>query len=172
MDLFSHACPCCDSNEVNIHCRYDTQNHGKRIIYCCQKCDVYFSESFATPMAGLRTPLSRITQILKARSEGMGLNATARTFEVSKKSVIDWEHRLGGLKATLVIYSLIHRFIHQVIEGDELYTKVAENMAASDSEGWTIVLMEQVSRFLWELQCGRKDKQFFTVVAAFFTYST
>lgn len=162
MDLSSHACPCCNCNEVKIHCRYTTQNHGTRIIYCCKKCDVYFSESFATPIAGLRTPLSRITQILKARSEGMGLNATARTFGVSKKSVIDWEWRLGRLKSTLMIYSLMHTFIHQVIEGDELYTKVAQNRTASESEGWTIVLMERASRFLWELQCGRKDKQLFT----------
>jgi transposase-like protein/IS1 family transposase len=162
MDLFSHACPCCNCNEVNIHCRYTTQNHGTRIIYCCQECEVYFSESFATPIARLRTPLSRITQILKARSEGMGLNATARTFGVSKKSVIDWEWRLGGLKSTLMIYSLMHRFIDQVIEGDELYTKVARNTDASESEGWTIVLMERASRFLWELQCGRKDRRLFT----------
>jgi hypothetical protein len=92
----------------------------------------------------------------------MGLNATARTFGVSKKSVIDWEWRLGRLKSTLMIYSLMHTFIHQVIEGDELYTKVAQNRTASESEGWTIVLMERASRFLWELQCGRKDKQLFT----------
>ncbi len=35
------------------------------------------------------------------------------------------------------------------------------NTAASDSEGWTRVLMERGSRFLWELACGRKDQQLF-----------
>jgi hypothetical protein len=50
-----------------------------------------------------------------------------------------------------------------VIEGDELYTKVHHNTAASDSQGWTIVLMERSSRFLWELNCGNKDEQLFTV---------
>lgn len=139
-----------------------TQNHGSRIIYRCAECDVYFSESFATPIAGLRTPLSRIIEILKARSEGLGLNATARTFGVSKKSVINWEWRLAGLKPTMMLYSLLDKFIHQVIEGDEVYTKVAENVPASESQGWTIVLMERGSRFLWELHCGRKDQQLFT----------
>jgi IS1 family transposase len=91
----------------------------------------------------------------------MGLNATARTFNVSKKSVIDWEWRLADLKPTFMLYSLLHEFIHQVIEGDELYTKVAENRPASESEGWTIVLMARASRFLWELQCGPKDEQLF-----------
>jgi hypothetical protein len=112
-------------------------------------------------MAGLKTPLSRIIQVLTARSEGMGLNATARTFKVSKKSVIDWEWRLSDLKPTMLLYSLLHQFISQVIEADELYTKVAKNTAAWDSEGWTIVLMERGSRFLWELNCGPKDQQLF-----------
>lgn len=91
----------------------------------------------------------------------MSLNATARTHNVSKKSVIDWERRLGGLKPTLMLYSLLHQFIHQEIEGDELYTKVDKNKPPLDSQGWTIVLMERGSRFLWELHCGRKDQQLF-----------
>jgi hypothetical protein len=112
-------------------------------------------------MAGLTTPLSRIITILKARSEGMSLNATARTHSVSKNSIIDWERRLAGLKPTLMLYALLHQFIHQEIEGDELYTKVDQNKPPSDSQGWTIVLMERGSRFLWELHCGRKDQQLF-----------
>ena len=47
------------------------------------------------------------------------------------------------------------------IEGDELYTKVEKKVPPSDSEGWTIVLMERASRFLWELHCGRKNQQLF-----------
>ena len=91
----------------------------------------------------------------------MGLNATARTFNVSKKSVIDWEWRLADLKPSLKLYALLNEFISQVIEGDELYTKVNKNVPASESEGWTIVLMERGSRFLWELECGPKDEQLF-----------
>ncbi len=75
--------------------------------------------------------------------------------------MIDWERRLAALKPTLMLYALLHEFIHQEIEGDELYTKVYKNKAPSLSEGWTIVLMERGSRFLWELHCGRKDQQLF-----------
>ena len=161
MDLFSYPCPGCTSNDVHPHTRYTTQTHGMRTIYHCRSCDIYYSETFATPIAGLTTPLSRIIEILKARSEGMSLNATARTFSVSKKSVIAWERRLAELKPTLMLYSILHEFIHQEIEGDELYTKVDKNVPPSVSEGWTIVLMERGSRFLWELSCGRKDRQLF-----------
>lgn len=161
MTLFSYPCPNCASEEVSIHTRYATQTHGTRTIYHCRCCDIYYSETFATPIAGLTTPLSRIITVLTARSEGMGLNATARTFNVSKKSVMDWEQRLGELKPTLMLYALLHEFIYQEIEGDELYTKVEQNVPPSASEGWTIVLMERGSRFLWELHCGRKDQQLF-----------
>jgi len=68
MDLFSQNCPCCDSAKVDIRTRYTTQNNGTHRIYHCRSCDIYFSDTFATPMAGLRTPLSRIIEILKART--------------------------------------------------------------------------------------------------------
>ena len=93
MDLFSSHCPDCGSHQVKVHTRYQTALNGERRIHRCQNCDAYFSDTVATPIAGLKTALSRVIQILKARSEGMGLNATARTFHVSKKSIIDWEWR-------------------------------------------------------------------------------
>lgn len=160
--LVSHRCPLCgEEDAVQSHSRYHTQGNGERTIYRCHYCDIYYSETFGTPIAGLSTPLSRIIEILTVRSEGMSLNATARSFHVSKKSVLDWERRLSHLKPTLMLYSLVHEFIHQEIEGDELYTKVNQTVPPSDSEGWTIVLMERGSRFLWALNCGRKDQHMF-----------
>ena len=161
MDISSYPCPCCMQDEVNHHVSYMTRSYGLRSILHCCRCDIYYSETFATPIAGLRTPLSRIIEVLKSRTEGMSLNGTARTFSVSKKSIIAWERRLSGIKPTLMLYALLHQFVHQEIEGDELYTKVEKNRAPSDSQGWTIVLMERSSRFLWELNCGRKNKQLF-----------
>jgi hypothetical protein len=95
--------------------------------------------------------------VLKARTEGQGLNASARVFGVSKKSIIDWEWRLSELKPTLLLYGLIHQFLNLMNEGDEPYSKVHHNTPASDSQGWAIVLMERNSRFVWELNCGNKD---------------
>ncbi len=60
-----------------------------------------------------------------------------------------------------MLYARLHEFIHQEIECDELYTKVDKHVMPSVSGGWTIVLMERGSRFLWALYCGRKDKQLF-----------
>jgi len=80
MNLFSHVCPECGSEDVCADHQYKTKKNGVRTIYHYRRCDIYFSETFGTPIAGLTTNLSRIIEILKARSEEIGLNATARTF--------------------------------------------------------------------------------------------
>ena len=48
-----------------------------------------------------------------------------------------------------------------MIEGDELYTRVNKNVAPDASQGWTIVLMDRATRFIWDMQCGRKDRKLF-----------
>jgi hypothetical protein len=112
-------------------------------------------------LAGLRAPLSRITEILDALNEGLAVNAACRTFRVGKNSLYRWQKRLASVKDTLLLYALCHQFIHQVIEGDELYTKVEKNKPPAESEGWTLVLMERASRFIWELECGEKERGLF-----------
>ena len=48
-----------------------------------------------------------------------------------------------------------------MIEGDEAYTKVQKNVPPDQSSGWTILLMDRASRFLWALDCGKKDRKLF-----------
>ena len=48
-----------------------------------------------------------------------------------------------------------------IVEGDELYTKVAKNKPPHESEGWTIVLMDRGSRFIWDMGCGEKETELF-----------
>src|SRR4030095_11497161 len=64
-------------------------------------------------------------------------------------------------KKTLLLFALTHQFLLQMIEGDELYTRVHKNMAPDESPGWTIVLMERATRFLWDMHCGRKERKMF-----------
>ena len=65
------------------------------------------------------------------------------------------------LKKTLLLFALTHQFLQQIIEGDELYTRVKKNVAPDASQGWTVVLMDRATRFLWDMQCGRKDRKLF-----------
>ena len=165
MKLFNEtSCPSCHCETMRVHTTYTIQTGEQRAIYQCLLCQDYFSETQNTPWAGLRTPLSRIIEVIDALNDGMGINAAARTFKVAKNTIYDWLKRVADLKEPLLLYALCHQFLSQIVEGDELYTKVKENKPADQSQGWTIVLMDRTSRFLWELKCGPREHSLFQAV--------
>ncbi len=164
MDLLQLKCPPCKSSALPSHSPYTTKNHGVRVIYKCESCLSYFSETKNTLMAGLKTPLSVIWTILKARTDGMGLKAATRTFDKAKNTILAWERKFIDLHQVLFLYTLVHEFLALVIEGDEAYTKVQQNVPPDQSRGWTILLMDRASRFIWTLECGKKDKKLFKKV--------
>jgi transposase-like protein len=46
-------------------------------------------------MQRLRTPVATVAKALKGRTEGLGVRATARVFDVSHSTVIRWEQRVA-----------------------------------------------------------------------------
>jgi transposase-like protein len=162
MELLRLKCPVCHSADIQPHSPYTTKNHGSRILYKCSVCPAYFSETKHTLLEGLKTPVSVIWQVVKARTEGIGLNAAARTFEKAKNTILAWERKFRDLHRVLFLYALVHEFLALVIEGDEAYTKVQKNVPPEQSSGWTILLLDRASRFIWEIECGKKDRKLFT----------
>lgn len=122
--LNSLHCPHCLSEQIEDYSLYETKNNGTRKLHQCIECHQVFSETKGTFLEGLKSPLSIIINVLKSRSEGMGFNAVYRVFEISKNTLLDWERRFADLQGPLLIYALLHTFLTQWIEGDELYTKV------------------------------------------------
>ena len=84
-------CPDCDTRDLKVHTAYTVQHGETRRLYYCGDCHYYFSETYGTTVAGLRTPLSRIQQILDALNDGLGVNAACRTFHVSKNTLMTWQ---------------------------------------------------------------------------------
>src|SRR2546428_5667426 len=164
MELVRRNCPVGHSADIRYHALYATSNQGGRVMYKCDACPVYFSETKKSLMEGLKTPVSVIWQVIKARTEGMGLNAAARTFNKAKNTILAWESKFTELHQVLFLYALVHEFFVSVIEGDEAYTKVRKNVPPDQSPGWTILLMDRASRFIWELECGKKDRKLFQKV--------
>jgi len=158
------TCPHCGSTELKTLQTYDTVNNGSRQLFKCQECKETFAETHGTPMENLKTPLSKVASVLRVRSEGMGLRATARVFDIHKNSVTEWEQRFAAQKEPLMLYALCHKFISLTFEGDELYTITDKRREACDSEGWTAVIMERGSRFIAEQRCGKKDANLFQAV--------
>src|SRR5262244_1261420 len=68
---------------------------------------------------------------------------------------------LRHLQKTLLLFALTHQFLQQMIEGDELYTRVHKKVAPDASQGWTVVLMDRATRFIWDMHCGRKERKMF-----------
>ncbi len=77
-------------------------------------------------MARLRTPVMIVSSAINVRTEGLGIRATGRCFGKSHSTIIRWERRAAqqvsqwsppapeGADVTL--------------EGDEVYTRVSENL--------------------------------------------
>lgn len=159
--MFETKCPCCGNTEIKKFRTYKIKNGPERTIFQCNQCSTNFSETCNTALAGLRNPISLIVHVLSSITEGTGINAATRIFNVSKNSIYRWQKRLADLKPTLMLFALANQFLQQVIEGDELYTKIDKNHPQEQSAGWTIVLMDRASRFIWDMQCGRKDRKMF-----------
>jgi hypothetical protein len=60
---------------------------------------------------------------------------------------------------TLRLLALPHPCLQQMMEGEELYTRVQKKVAPDASPGWTMVLRDRATRLLWDRRGGRKDRQ-------------
>src|SRR2546428_6365053 len=86
MELLRRKCPACHSSNIQYHSSYTTKNYGGRVMYKCENCPASFSETKNTLLEGLKTPVSVIWQVIKARTNGLGLNAATRTFDKAKNT--------------------------------------------------------------------------------------
>jgi len=78
---------------------------------------------------------------------------------VSKNSIYRWQERRSGVKKTLLLFALTHQFLQQLIAGDARDTRVQKKVAPDESQGWTMVLMDRATRFIWDMHWGRKDRK-------------
>lgn len=111
-------------------------------------------------MARLRAPSSVVAFALNVRSEGMGVQVTARSFGTSHSTLLRWEQRLAGKVESWSPPAPEDREVS--LEGDEVYTRVGENLPPpASSEGWTIHFIERSSRYWVAAQAGHKDATLF-----------
>ena len=150
------SCVGCRSQSIRVLRTYQTTQNGPRRLFRCDDCDLCFSETKNSAVEKLQRPISLVVQALRARLGGMGFNETALAFSIARGTLRDWEVKFAALAKPMSLYALTHSFLKQVIEGDELYTKVGCSTAADDSAGWTVVLMDRASRFIWFQECGKK----------------
>jgi transposase-like protein len=76
-----------DCQQLKIRKSYTLKGGAVRQLYRCPEYQPCFSETPDTPLANLKTPLSRIVELLQALTEGLGVKAVCRVFGVSKNSL-------------------------------------------------------------------------------------
>jgi len=104
-------------------------------------------------MARLQTPVATVSKVLKVRTEGLGVRATGRAFDLSHSTILRWEQRLAAKEADWSPSAPKEQDI--TVEGDELYTRVKRNFPPQGSQGWTINFLERNSRY-WARSSSRK----------------
>lgn len=121
-------CPYC--NQIAVKNGKELHGDGTVIqTYRCKACNKRFNERTATPMARLRTPIATLSRVLKVRTEGLGVRATGRAFNLSHSTVMRWEQRIADKVAN---WSPAVPKNHDIaVEGDELYTRVERNFPPS-----------------------------------------
>ena len=77
-------------------------------------------------MARLRTPASIVSAAINVRTEGLGLRATGRSFGKSHATIIKWERRLAACEPHCSPPAPGESDL--TVEGDEVYTRVGENL--------------------------------------------
>src|SRR4030095_6956352 len=159
MELLQRKCPTCHSAVLQYHTTYATQHHGRRILDKCARCPRDFSETKKPLMAGVKTPVSVLWHVVKARTEGMGLHAAARTFEKATHTILAGERKLGDLPQVLFLSAWVHEFFAWVREGDDASTKVQKHVPPAQSPGGTIRVRDRASRVIWDRDCGKKARK-------------
>lgn len=126
-------CVDCESEEVVKNGTTLLQTGQVVQKYLCNECGRRFNERTGTPMWRLRTSSEVVEMALNARGEGLGVRAAARVVKKSPSQITLWEERMSH---HLENYSPPAPSEGEVtVEGDELYTRVGENLPPRSVRG-------------------------------------
>ena len=74
----------------------------------CEHCPASFSETTQTLLDGVKTPVSVIWHVVKARPEGLGFHAAARPFEQAQQTILAWERKVVDRHPVLLLSAVVH----------------------------------------------------------------
>ncbi len=120
-------CPKCQSEQITKNGKIKLKDGSPIQKYRCGGCGKQFNERTGTVMARLRTPIELVTMAMNVRTEGMGLRAAGRSLGKSHSTIIEWERRLSKKVGKWSPAAPAEAEI--TIEGDEVYTRVRENLS-------------------------------------------
>jgi transposase-like protein len=141
--------------DAEIHALVSNGRRGKQKIryWKCQACGGCRTSRYGTPLYWLKTPLSHVTMVMTALSEGVDISACVRIFENHHPTITRWLMR-GGQHSQRLHERLFHQAV-QVghLQLDELVTKVKRE--AERLWLWTAVAAQ--SNLILAFHLGRRS---------------
>ena len=100
----NNACSYHGITDAQVHALVGDGTHGKHEpiqTLRCQACRITFTSRRDTPLYRLKTPSTRVAEVLSALAEGLSIAATVRVFGHSEGTLAAWLTRAGEHSATL-----------------------------------------------------------------------
>jgi IS1 family transposase len=152
----NHACAYHGITDAQVHAVVGNGWHGKteRIqTFRCQACKTTFSARRHTPLYRLKTPSTRIAEVLSALAEGLSIVAAARVFGHSANTITTWLTRAGEHSATLHDRWLRHLTLPH-LQFDELRTRLRNRAHVL----WLWVALDPLTKLIPVLHLGARTQ--------------
>jgi hypothetical protein len=128
-DGFACPNPACAYYRIThaaVHALVGDGTHGTREpipTFRCQACRTTFTSRRDTPLYRLKTPSTRVAEVLSALAEGLSVAAAGRVFGHSEGTLTTWLTRAGAHSATLHDRWVRHLHLPH-LQLDELRTRL------------------------------------------------
>lgn len=135
------VCPDCEeksNGRIGVHSKKERR-------YKCHECGKTFSDTYGTPLYGLKTPQWVVTIVLTLLAYGCPVPAIVAAFQLDERTVGDWLEK-AGRHAKAVQESIVCTGQVELgqVQGDEFYVKTQSGGV------WIATAMCVFSRlFLW-----------------------
>jgi len=142
--------------DAQIHALVGDGTHGtlERIpTFRCQACGRTFTSRRDTPLYQLKTPSTRVAEVLGALAEGLSVGAAVRVFGHSEGTISTWLTRAGEHSTTLH-----DRWFRQLtlphLQLDELRTRLRDRAHVL----WLWVALDPLTKLIPVLQLGARTQ--------------
>ena len=151
------ACSYAGITDAQIHALIGDGTHGKaeRIqTLRCQACGTTFTSRRDTPLYRLKTPSTRVAEVLTALAEGLSVAGAGRVFAHSEGTITTWLTRAGAHSATL--HNRWFRHLHLPhLQLDELRTRLRSRAQVL----WLWVALDPLTKLIPVLHLGARSQQ-------------
>jgi IS1 family transposase len=114
----------------------------------CTSCKGYFLETHGTIFHGKQAAVELIVHVLACLAEGLGIRATARVFEVTSNTVLQWLVEAAEQLRAFSAYFLCELHLEQ-LQLDEVYAVLRAFKAGEISDKEAIKRLERSPSWVW-----------------------